>query len=387
MLGPGFPRSRWTWDLGAGLHRGRCGVAHDRGEGAGRSPLRSASGATIRTNHTWGGPSCAILEVWGPMLGPGFPRSRWTWDLGAGLHRGQCGTAHDQDAGHVRAWTFEMPVPTGTIDNVEFQNPPESVQASTTAQGGAVPIPRSPNGDRPTDRPTGDRPSADVSSGDRPGADRSSGDRLGGDGPGGGQSNGGQTGRGRPDGGQPNGGRRRGGLSEGIAALQRAGLWDQVIDEIDGRRIRIGDRWLIDFASCNYLGLDLDPHVIEVIDEQVRRWGTHPSWSRMLGSPRLYPMIEERLTELLGAPDVLVLPTITQIHLSVIPALAGATCPARSFWTRGRTRRSTTAASMHAGWARPSSGSGPTTSSISRSCCARATGPRRGWCAWTGSTA
>jgi 8-amino-7-oxononanoate synthase len=36
----------------------------------------------------------------------------------------------------------------------------------------------------------------------------------------------------------------------------------------------------------------------------------------------LYEQIEERLTELLGAPDVLVLPTITLIHLSVIPLLA-----------------------------------------------------------------
>jgi 8-amino-7-oxononanoate synthase len=110
---------------------------------------------------------------------------------------------------------------------------------------------------------------------------------------------------------------------QGIVALQDAGLWDQVIDEIDGRRIRIGDRWLVDFASCNYLGLDLDADVIAAIEPQVRRWGTHPSWSRMLGSPRLYPVIEERLSELLGAPDTLLLPTITQIHLSVIPALAG----------------------------------------------------------------
>jgi 7-keto-8-aminopelargonate synthetase-like enzyme len=43
----------------------------------------------------------------------------------------------------------------------------------------------------------------------------------------------------------------------------------------------------------------------------------------MIGSPQLYPQIEERLTELLGAPDTLVLPTITLIHASVIPALAG----------------------------------------------------------------
>ena len=35
-------------------------------------------------------------------------------------------------------------------------------------------------------------------------------------------------------------------------------LLDATIEEIDGRRIRVGHRWLIDFASCNYLGLDLD---------------------------------------------------------------------------------------------------------------------------------
>jgi 8-amino-7-oxononanoate synthase len=108
-----------------------------------------------------------------------------------------------------------------------------------------------------------------------------------------------------------------------VASLTEDGLWDQIVDEIDGRRIRIGDRWFVDYASCNYLGLDLDPEVMDAIDGQVRRWGTHPSWSRMLGSPRLYPMIEEQLTELLGAPDTLVLPTISQIHLGVIPALAG----------------------------------------------------------------
>ena len=40
---------------------------------------------------------------------------------------------------------------------------------------------------------------------------------------------------------------------------------DAVIDEIDGRMIRIGDRWLADFASCNYLGLDLEPSVIQAV--------------------------------------------------------------------------------------------------------------------------
>jgi 8-amino-7-oxononanoate synthase len=100
-------------------------------------------------------------------------------------------------------------------------------------------------------------------------------------------------------------------------------MLDAVIDEVRGRRIRVGRHWLADFASCNYLGFDLDPEIAAAIDEQVRRWGTHPSWSRLLGNPRLYPEIEERLTELLGAPDTLVLPTITHIHTSVLPVLAG----------------------------------------------------------------
>ena len=55
----------------------------------------------------------------------------------------------------------------------------------------------------------------------------------------------------------------------------------------------------------------------------LRAWGTHPSWSRLLGSPALYEQIESRLTELLGCEDSLALPTITHIHSSVIPVLAG----------------------------------------------------------------
>src|SRR5258705_1983912 len=100
-------------------------------------------------------------------------------------------------------------------------------------------------------------------------------------------------------------------------------MLDAIIDEVRGRRIRIGNEWLIDYASCNYLGFDLDPEIMDAIDAQVRRWGTHPSWSRLLGTPRIYIDIEERLTELLGAQDTLILPTISLIHMSVLAALAG----------------------------------------------------------------
>ena len=134
--------------------------------------------------------------------------------------------------------------------------------------------------------------------------------------------------------------RRRGGPRSSVATLPWINRWlaachdlvelersnpmtDAVIDEIDGRMIRVGDRWLADFASCNYLGFDLDPEIVGAVPEYLAKWGTHPSWSRLLGSPILYEQIEERLTELLGCEDALVLPTITLIHMSVIPVLAG----------------------------------------------------------------
>ncbi|HEY7935300.1 MAG TPA: pyridoxal phosphate-dependent aminotransferase family protein [Solirubrobacteraceae bacterium] len=115
------------------------------------------------------------------------------------------------------------------------------------------------------------------------------------------------------------------GTTSDLARLQYSHrMVDAVIDEVKGREIRIGNKWLTDYASCNYLGFDLDEQIIAAIPEYLARWGTHPSWSRLLGSPVLYEEIESRLTELVGSEDSLVLPTITHIHMSVIPVLAGA---------------------------------------------------------------
>ncbi len=115
------------------------------------------------------------------------------------------------------------------------------------------------------------------------------------------------------------------GTTADLARLQYSHrMVDAVIDEIDGRAIRVGEHWLTDYASCNYLGFDLNEQIIAAVPEYLARWGTHPSWSRLLGSPVLYEQIEERLTELLGAEDSLVLATITHIHMSVIPVLVGA---------------------------------------------------------------
>jgi 8-amino-7-oxononanoate synthase len=99
-------------------------------------------------------------------------------------------------------------------------------------------------------------------------------------------------------------------------------MCDAVIDEQRGRDIRIGDQWLADFASCNYLGFDLDEEILDAVPGYLARWGSHPSWSRIIASPVLYEQIEEGLADLCGTQDALALPTITHIHFSVLPVVA-----------------------------------------------------------------
>lgn len=95
-------------------------------------------------------------------------------------------------------------------------------------------------------------------------------------------------------------------------------MLDATIEEIKGRQIRIGKKWLTDWASCNYLGFDLEPEIMNSIAEKVQKWGTHPSWSRLLGTPKLYIELEEKLTELLGCEDCLVVQNISQLSTELV---------------------------------------------------------------------
>ena len=90
-------------------------------------------------------------------------------------------------------------------------------------------------------------------------------------------------------------------------------MMDAVIDEVRGRRIHVGDHWLCDFASCNYLGFDLHPEIIASVQPALERWGTHPSWSRLLGNPRPYLEIEGSAAL---APDGLRWIKTSVLHLS-----------------------------------------------------------------------
>ncbi len=116
--------------------------------------------------------------------------------------------------------------------------------------------------------------------------------------------------------------------SDGLVGLQER-IFRQipqlgaVVSEQDGRNVKIDGRWYSDFASANYLGLDLHPEVQTSIAEAVERWGAHPSWTRAVASPQIYEDLEQEIAKFIKAPHALVFPTVTLLHSGVMPVLAG----------------------------------------------------------------
>jgi 7-keto-8-aminopelargonate synthetase-like enzyme/acyl carrier protein len=95
------------------------------------------------------------------------------------------------------------------------------------------------------------------------------------------------------------------------------------VDAQERRKVLVGGRWRIDFASCNYLGFDLEPEIMAAIPKAIADWGVHPSWTRAVASPALYAELERELAATLGVPTTLVFPSISLLHLGVLPTLAG----------------------------------------------------------------
>ncbi|MCP5058957.1 MAG: aminotransferase class I/II-fold pyridoxal phosphate-dependent enzyme [bacterium] len=89
---------------------------------------------------------------------------------------------------------------------------------------------------------------------------------------------------------------------------------------LQGRTIRIKGRDLLQFGSCSYLGLELDPRLSRAACEAAERFGTQFSSSRSYVSAPLYTALEERLEEMLGGAT-LVTPTTTLGHLAALPSL------------------------------------------------------------------
>ena len=106
------------------------------------------------------------------------------------------------------------------------------------------------------------------------------------------------------------------GVSLGIGRLQAED------EQLDGRHLQIRGQRVLSFSSCSYLGLELDPRLIEATVDAVRRYGTQFSASRTYVSAPAYEELEAMLEEIFGGP-VLTAPSTTLAHLTTLPVLVG----------------------------------------------------------------
>lgn len=89
-------------------------------------------------------------------------------------------------------------------------------------------------------------------------------------------------------------------------------------EHFDGETIQINGKRLLQFGSCSYFGLELDPRLIEGAIAAVRKYGTQYSSSSVYVSVGLYRDLQEKYSRLFGMPAIIG-QTTTLSHLSCLP--------------------------------------------------------------------
>lgn len=78
----------------------------------------------------------------------------------------------------------------------------------------------------------------------------------------------------------------------------------QRIDQIQGDRVQVDGRWLLNLASNNYLGLAGDPRVVQAAQQACVHWGTGTGSSPLLsGYTALHEQLAQALVDWKSAPD------------------------------------------------------------------------------------
>src|SRR4051812_8420585 len=95
---------------------------------------------------------------------------------------------------------------------------------------------------------------------------------------------------------------------------------DPADEAFDGRHVTLEGAPRINFGSCSYLGLELDPRMKEATIDAVRRYGTQFSSSRAYMSSPQYVELEALLSEMFGGYAVAT-PTTSLGHLAALPVI------------------------------------------------------------------
>jgi 7-keto-8-aminopelargonate synthetase-like enzyme len=91
-------------------------------------------------------------------------------------------------------------------------------------------------------------------------------------------------------------------------------------EQLDGRTLAFEGRRTLNFGSCSYLGLELDPRMQAGVCEAVMRYGTQFSSSRSYVQAAPYLELEDLLSEMFGG-HALVVPSTSLGHAAALPVM------------------------------------------------------------------
>jgi 7-keto-8-aminopelargonate synthetase-like enzyme len=98
---------------------------------------------------------------------------------------------------------------------------------------------------------------------------------------------------------------------------------DLTVDEVGpDRAIKLGGRWVTNFGSDSFLGLDQDERVRAAVERGVRAWGTHNGSSRAFASVEPNVRAERKIAAWLGTEAALIYPSVTLANTGALPGLA-----------------------------------------------------------------
>ncbi|MGB7060507.1 MAG: aminotransferase class I/II-fold pyridoxal phosphate-dependent enzyme, partial [Geitlerinemataceae cyanobacterium] len=115
-------------------------------------------------------------------------------------------------------------------------------------------------------------------------------------------------------------------IEPSLTAIHRANWYRCVrsIDSLSGAVVEMEGRWVVNFASNDYLGLASDNRLIEAAVAATRRWGTGSTGSRLLSGHRsLHRDLEMAIADLKQTEDALVFSSGYLANLGTIAALVG----------------------------------------------------------------
>ncbi len=114
--------------------------------------------------------------------------------------------------------------------------------------------------------------------------------------------------------------------SEYLETLKQDGLYrsHKQISEVDGVRVKVDGRWLINFCSNDYLGMATHPEVINAAQQSAQTMGVGSGSAHLIcGHRSAHHLLEKELADFTGRPRALLFSTGYMANLGVIAALSG----------------------------------------------------------------